>query len=58
MSHGIEPNGDCHDQPTQQSTTPPRCSTGIITTQRPGNILLQAIHHVMQLKAIKLATKS
>jgi hypothetical protein len=37
---------------------PTRCSTRIITTRWPGNISLQAIHHVMQLKAIKLATKS
>jgi hypothetical protein len=33
-------------------------STRIITTRQSGNILLQAIHHVMQLKANKLATKS
>jgi hypothetical protein len=58
MSHIIEPDDNRHDQPTQQSTTPFRCSTRIITTQRPGIIMLQAICHVMQLKAIKLATKS
>jgi hypothetical protein len=30
----------------------------IANTRRPSNISLQAIHHVMQLKATKLATKS
>jgi hypothetical protein len=57
-SHVIKPNDDCHDQPTRQSTTPIWHSTQIITTQQPSNILLQAIHHVMQLEANKLATKS
>jgi hypothetical protein len=57
-SHVIEPDYDRHDQPTQQSTMPTQCSTWIIIMKWPGNISLQAIHHVMQLKANKLATKS
>jgi hypothetical protein len=58
MLHVIEPDDDCHNQPTRQSTTPPRHSTWIISTRWPNNILLQAIHHIMQLEATKLATKS
>jgi hypothetical protein len=57
-SHVIDPNDNHHNQPTRQSTLPPQRSTRIINTQRPDNILLEVIHHVMQLKAAKLATKS
>jgi hypothetical protein len=37
---------------------PTQLSTWNITMQRPGNILLQASHHIMQLETNKLATKS
>jgi hypothetical protein len=63
----IEPDDDRLDRPITKSSTPPRQSIHLINTrlpgniantQLPGNISLQAIHHVMQLKATKLATKS
>ena len=54
----IEPDTDCPDQPTTQVPTPPWRSTRIIQPCMPGNISIQAMHHVMTLKAIKVATNS
>jgi hypothetical protein len=54
----IEPDDDRQDRPAMKSSTPPRCSIRLINTRLLDNILLQAIHHVMQLKATKLATQS
>jgi hypothetical protein len=51
----IEPNDDRLERPSRRSSTPPRQSTRII---QPGNISLQAIHHVMQLEATKVSTQS
>jgi hypothetical protein len=49
---------DHPDQPTAHVPTPPRRSTRIIRPRMPGNISPQAMHHVMTLEAIKVATNS
>ena len=49
---------DRQDQPTAHASTPPRRSTRIIQPCMPGNISIQAMHHVMMLEAIKVATNS
>jgi hypothetical protein len=54
----IEPDTDRTDQPTTQVPTPPRGSTRIIQPRMPGNISIQAMHHVMTLEAIKVATNT
>ncbi len=54
----IDPDKNCQDCPAKKSSTSPWCSIRLINTCLPSNILLQAIHHVMQLKATNLATKS
>jgi hypothetical protein len=54
----IDPNNEHHNQPITQSSTPPRCSTRITYPCIPGNISIQAMHHIMTLKAIKVATNS
>jgi hypothetical protein len=53
----IKPDKDCNDMPACHTHTPPRCSTWIIHTQFPGNILCQAIHHIMTVKAKKSAAE-
>jgi hypothetical protein len=55
--HVIEQDNDCQDRATRQSATPPRRSTWLINTRWPGNISLQAIHHVMALEAAKVSTQ-
>jgi hypothetical protein len=52
----IEPNDERCNRPTPQSSTPPCCSTRIINTHLPGNISIQAMHHIMTLEVIKVAT--
>jgi hypothetical protein len=54
----IDPNGNHHDQPITQSSTQPWRSTRITYPCMPGNISIQAMHHVMTLKASKVATNS
>jgi hypothetical protein len=41
-----------------RSSTPPQQSIHLINTRLPGNIAIQAIHHVMTLKACKVAAQS
>jgi hypothetical protein len=52
----IEPDTAPTDRPATQVPSPPRRSTRIIQPRMPGNISLQAMHHVMTLEAIKVAT--
>jgi hypothetical protein len=52
----IEPNIDRDYAPKTRSTTLPRQSTRLIAPRRPDSISLQAINHVMRLKAFKVAT--
>jgi hypothetical protein len=52
----IDPN--YHDHPTTLSSTPPWRSTHITYPCMPGNISIQAMYHVMTLKAIKVAANS
>jgi hypothetical protein len=54
----IEPNDDHHDRPTTRSSTPPRRSIRLINTHLPGNIAIQAMHHIVTLEAFKVATQS
>jgi hypothetical protein len=54
----IEPNNNRQDCLTSHPATPPRRFTRIINTCMPGNISIQAMHHVMTLEAFKVATSS
>jgi hypothetical protein len=54
----INPNNDHHNCSTTRSSTPPWHSTQITYPCMPGNISIQAIHHIMTLEAIKVATNS
>jgi hypothetical protein len=52
----IEPDNECCNHPTPWLSTSPCCSNRIINMRLPGNISIQAIHHIMTLEAIKVAT--
>jgi hypothetical protein len=52
----INPKDDHYNQPIAQSSTPPRRSTPIIYPCMSGNNSIQAMHHIMTLKDIKVAT--
>jgi hypothetical protein len=54
----INPNDNHHDRPTTRPFTPPRQSTRITYPCMHSNISIQAMHHVMTLEAIKVATNS
>jgi hypothetical protein len=54
----IEPDTDRTDELTNQVPTPPQRSTRIIQPRMPGNISIQAMHHIMTLEAIKVATNT
>jgi hypothetical protein len=43
----IEPDDEQDEMPTVRASTPPRCSTRIITSQTPCNISRQALYHVI-----------
>jgi hypothetical protein len=52
----IEPDDECCNCPMPGSSTPPHHSTRIINTRLPSNIFIQAMHHIMTLETIKVAT--
>jgi hypothetical protein len=52
----IKPNNERCNCPTPWPSKPLRHSTRIIYTRLLGNISIQAMHHIMTLKAIKVAT--
>jgi hypothetical protein len=54
----IEPDDDRCNHPTPRLPTIPCRSTRIFTTRLPSNIAIQAMHHIMTLGAIKVATDS
>jgi hypothetical protein len=54
----IEPDNEHCDCPMPWFSTPPCCSTRIINMHLPSNISIQAMHHIMNLEAIKVATDS
>jgi hypothetical protein len=52
----IDTDDECCNRPMPQLPTTPCRSTLIINMQLPGNISIQAMHHIMTLEAIKVAT--
>jgi hypothetical protein len=54
----IQPDTDRPNPSITQVPTPPRRSTRIIQPRMLGNISIQAMHHIMTLKAIKVDTNS
>jgi hypothetical protein len=52
----IEPDNECCDCSTPRLPTTLCCSTCFINTLLPGNISIQAVHHIMTLETIKVDT--
>jgi hypothetical protein len=53
----IESDNNHHERPATRSFTPPWQSIHLINTRLPGNVAIQAMHHVMTLKAFKVANQ-
>ena len=58
MPHVIQPDDDPTNKPAAQSSTPTQKSLQLITLRQSGNISIQALHHVMQLEAFKVASNA
>jgi hypothetical protein len=52
----IEPDNECCNRPMPWSSNPPHRSIRIINMSLTGKISIQAMHHIVTLEAIKVAT--